>query len=339
MPAVEEIDPSDDRAFDEWFDVLHATDLERWPDKPGWQRVERLAWALDRDGPEEHRCLVARGPDGRVLGVADLEMFRRENRHLARIDVRVLPESRRQGVGTALVLGAEQAAREQGRSEIGGMDEVPVRADFEDTATGFARRLGFAPAQSMVRRELVMPIDPGRMVALAGSPRAMTPGYSVMTFADRWPDPLVADRAELGRRMSTDVPVGDQQLDEEVWDEARVRQIESRQAAMGRAKVITAARDDASGNVVAFTEVVVPLAAPESAWQHDTLVMREHRGHNLGFAIKLATAAAVADQHPRVRTVGTWNAAENRHMIAINDEFGFEVVSNSTYWLKKIETT
>ena len=57
---VSAIDPSDTRSFDEWFAVLHVTDLERRPQGPGWLRAERLGLAIDHDGPEEHRCLVAR---------------------------------------------------------------------------------------------------------------------------------------------------------------------------------------------------------------------------------------------------------------------------------------
>jgi hypothetical protein len=57
---VSAIDPSDGRSFEEWFAVLHVTDLERRPEGPGWPRAERLGLALDHDGPEEHGCLVAR---------------------------------------------------------------------------------------------------------------------------------------------------------------------------------------------------------------------------------------------------------------------------------------
>jgi GNAT superfamily N-acetyltransferase len=115
---VQQINPDDEAAFDDWFAVLQATDRERWPDKPGWRRQERLVWALDVDGPEEHRCLSAYSDDGRVVGMADFEMFRRENLHLARLDVRVLPEARRQGVGRALVGAAERIAAESGRREL-----------------------------------------------------------------------------------------------------------------------------------------------------------------------------------------------------------------------------
>ncbi len=330
---VSAIEPADPRAFDEWFALLHETDRERWPGGPGWQRGERLAMALDVEGPEAHRCLVARR-QGRVVGIADLEMFRRENRHVARVDVRVPARDRRTGVGTALVEGAARLARAAGRSELGGMDESPIRAGYEDAAGPFARRLGFSAALRMVRRRLTLPLDPKHEAALRDHPKGSAAGYALSTFFDRWPDAFLADRCELGRRMSTDVPVGDQELDEEEWDEQRVRGLEVALAAQNRAKVTTAARHEATGRIVAFTEVVVPLGAPESAWQHDTLVMREHRGHGLGFAMKVANLWAARDRHPGVRAISTWNAADNAPMIAVNEEMGFEVLSTSVYWRK-----
>jgi GNAT superfamily N-acetyltransferase len=337
---VAQIDPHDEAAFDAWFAVLHATDQERWPDKPGWQREERLAMALNAAGPEEHRCLVARAaaPDsaGRVCGIADLELYRRENLHLARVELRVLGPDRRQGVASALLWAAAVRAAAAGRTELGGMDETPVRAGYEDAARPFAEHHGFAPVQLMVRRELRVPLPDDRMRGLTQSPRAHPSGYSMITFADRWPDELVDDRCELGRRMSTDVPMGELVLDEEVWDAARVRQMEAALAAQNRSKVITMARHDASGRTAGFTEIAVPRGAPESVWQHDTLVLREHRGHGLGFAMKVANLAALLEWYGAARTVSTWNAADNEHMIATNEEMGFTVVSHSTSWLKKL---
>jgi GNAT superfamily N-acetyltransferase len=344
LVQVEEIDPRHEAAFDAWFAVLQATDAERWPDKPGWQRVERLAMALDDDGPEEHRLLVARDDAGAVRGIADLELYRRENLQLARVDLRVLPAWRRRGIGSSLLAAVEQLVVAAGRTELGGMDETPVGPDhaggpdYEDAAGPFAVCHGFTFAQEMVRRELRLPLSRRHARALADSPKSRPSGYSLITFADRWPDELIEDRCELGRRMSTDVPMGEQELDEEVWDEARVRQIEAAFAAQNRAKVITVARDDDSGRLAGFTEIAVPLGAPESVWQHDTLVVREHRGHGLGFAMKVANLAALELQFAAARSLSTWNAAENAPMIAVNDEMGFEVVARSNYWLKKLES-
>jgi GNAT superfamily N-acetyltransferase len=331
-----QIDPGDEAAFDAWYAVLQATDAERWPDRPGWQRVERLAMALDRDGPEEHRLLVAHDGAGAVCGIADLELYRRENLELARLELRVLPAWRRRGIGSGLLAAVEQLAVAAGRTQLGGMDEAPVRADYEDAAGPFAARHGFTFAQEMVRRELRLPLSQRHARALADSPKSRPSGYSLLTFADRWPDELIEDRCALGRRMSTDVPTGEQELDEEVWDQARVRQIEAAFEAQDRAKVITVARHDQSGRLAGFTEIAVPRGAPESVWQHDTLVMREHRGHGLGFAMKVANLAALELRFAAARSLSTWNAAENAPMIAVNDEMGFEVVARSNYWLKKL---
>ncbi len=331
------IDPSDDQAFDRWFEVFHLTDLERWPDgqQGSWAREERLALALDTDGPDAHRCYLALR-DGDPVGVLDVELPRRENLHLARADIRVPSAAQRQGVGTVLLRRAEAEARSEGRTELGGMDEVPLHAD-PAAAIGFAGRNGFASAQHMARRRLDLPLEAGALAALQSSPQASPEGFSFFSFVDRWPDEWLEDRCELGRRMSTDVPLGEQELDEEIWDEARVRQIEAVMEAMNRTKVTAVARHDASGHLVAFSEIAIPRGAPEASWQHDTLVMREFRGHGLGFALKLRNIEVLQENFPEATSISTWNAADNQHMIAINEVMGFKLVSNSTYWLKKLE--
>jgi len=331
------VEPHDSYAFDEWFAVLHLTDKEFWPDKPGWHYDERLAMLQDVDGPEDHRCLTARGDDGTVLGIGVVEMYRRENLHLARLEVRVRPEARRRGIGRALVEAVADLAASLGRSELGGMDQVPVRSGYVDAATPFARALGFERAQHMVRRELPLPPDPVRMDALRQRVSQSASEYALISFGSTWPEEFLADRCELGRRMSTDVPVGEQELDEEVWDGARVRHMEAALAAQGRAKVSTAAQYVPTGRLVAYTDIAVPLGALESVWQHDTLVMREHRGHRLGLALKVANTAALVEAYPDALAVSTWNAIENVHMIAINEDMGYELTANASYWLKKIE--
>jgi GNAT superfamily N-acetyltransferase len=333
--AVEAIDPHDTASFDAWFAVWRTIDMEQYPDGPGWQYEEVLAMALDTEGAYQRRPLVARRA-GVVAGAVGLELTRHENHHLARVDVRVLPEHRRRGVGTALVEMAEQIAAAEGRTELAASDEIPVRPGYVDTAEPFARHLGFRVAQRTVRRRIDLPLEAEHAAALRDDPRAIPSGYTLVTFGNHWPDEDLDDRYELGRRMSTDMPAGEQVLDEQIWDAARVRALEASIAAQNRTKVTTAARHDASGRLVGFTEVAIPLGAPESSWQHDTLVMREHRGHGLGFAMKLANCLAIQERYPAVRRVNTWNAEENAPMIAVNEDLGFRVEAHSTDWHRPI---
>jgi hypothetical protein len=213
-----------------------------------------------------------------------------------------------------------------------------VPSTATEAAGPFARHLGFTLAQREVRRRLSLPLGDEPAARLRDDPRGHPPGYTLLTWGDRWPDEYLDDRCEFGRRMSTDAPSGDEVLDEEVWDAARVRAIEAMLATQHRAKVTSVARHDASGRLVAFSEVVVSYDAPETAWQHDTLVLREHRGQSLGFATKVATLWALLERFPAVRSIDTMNAEENAHMIAINEQLGFEVVAHSNHWLKALET-
>ena len=52
--------------------------------------------------------------------------------------------------------------------------------------------------------------------------------------------------------------------------------------------------------------------------------------------MKVANLRAVLERHPGVRSISTWNAAENAPMIAVNDEMGFRVVAHAAYWLREI---
>jgi len=60
--------------------------------------------------------------------------------------------------------------------------------------------------------------------------------------------------------------------------------------------------------------------------QDDTLVMPEHRGHGVGWALKVAVLRILAAEHPERRLLHTWNAVENTFMQRINRKLGFRPV-------------
>jgi GNAT superfamily N-acetyltransferase len=103
---------------------------------------------------------------------------------------------------------------------------------------------------------------------------------------------------------------------------------------MGRRSVETVARHVASGRLVGFTHVQVTADRPHLAYQHDTLVLREHRGHRLGVRLKAANALALREAMPQVRTVRTWNAVDNAPMLAVNRALGYRPSGRETEWQK-----
>jgi RimJ/RimL family protein N-acetyltransferase len=59
-------------------------------------------------------------------------------------------------------------------------------------------------------------------------------------------------------------------------------------------------------------------------------VTREHRGHRLGLLVKTAMLEWLAVAESALERIVTGNAAVNRHMIAINEELGYELLGPQT---------
>ena len=103
-------------------------------------------------------------------------------------------------------------------------------------------------------------------------------------------------------------------------------------ARQGRTEVATAARLGDAGPLVAYTDIVTTRHDPAKAFQWDTLVRREDRGHRLGTLVKVANLEQLLDVAPEVRRVHTWNADTNSFMVAINELLGFRIAKQESAW-------
>jgi len=54
-------------------------------------------------------------------------------------------------------------------------------------------------------------------------------------------------------------------------------------------------------------------------------VIRAHRGHRLGLLTKTAMLELLASAEPQLEWITTGNAAANEHMIAVNEQLGYQV--------------
>jgi hypothetical protein len=138
--------------------------------------------------------------------------------------------------------------------------------------------------------------------------------------------------------MSTDSPAGAMEFDEQIWDAERVERMDDRLIAQGCTGLIGAAQHIETGELAAYTELYLlgdDHSRPTS--QNDTLVLREHRGHRLGALIKCETLLRWRELMPRSTRVLTNNAEENRPMLAINEEMGFEPIAYAGMWQKTLD--
>ncbi|HEY5336028.1 MAG TPA: hypothetical protein VIJ71_08405, partial [Mycobacteriales bacterium] len=189
----------------------------------------------------------------------------------------------------------------------------------------FAATFGFEEKLNDVRRVLdLAAVDRARLDAVECEAWSSAGGYRLTQYVDRAAPELVDGLAALAGRMSTDAPMGELDHAPEVWDAARWLASEQDMADRGRLRVGTVAL--LSDEVVAYSELGVSRERPEVGYQWDTIVRADHRGHRLGLLVKIANLRLLRERSPKTRWVNTWNAASNRHMIAINEAIGWRAI-------------
>lgn len=312
-----------------WNDVLVASTVATMgDDHDAWSLASRRA--REESTSWDHRYLAAvEGVEGEatVVAAAEIVLPRRDNLTLALVDLAVHPDHRRRGIGTLVLDHLVRLAQEAGRTTL--VAETAYPSGGSDPGEAFLRAHGFEVAQTMHRNDLdVRSHLPGEAPA--------ADGYAIETSADDTLDEWLEDRAHLSRRMSTDAPVGDLDLAEEEWDADRVREQRHATRRSGRRAVESVARHLGTGRLVGFTQLQVPVAEPVLAYQQDTLVLREHRGHGLGQALKIANLRAAREAFPALGTVRTWNAQENGPMIAVNEALGYRTTAIQREWQRRL---
>jgi hypothetical protein len=127
-------------------------------------------------------------------------------------------------------------------------------------------------------------------------------------------------------QLAVDAPTGDIEFEAESLNPARYQEQLDVEREQKRVRLTTVAVDERSGEVVAYTDLVLPAGAPSVVWQWGTLVHRDHRGHRLGMAVKLENLRRLQADHPTRKRVTTGNDDTNSYMVSINEDLGFHVV-------------
>jgi GNAT superfamily N-acetyltransferase len=306
---------------------------------------ETLPHYLDEHEP--NRVLLAR-IDGAIVGCSVLER-QRDDTEVGWLEVQVLPEFQRRGIGRALSDASERIARELGLTRL---ITYAVSADAPGerlvAPTGFGavpagnREVRFLLARGWTLEQvergsrLALPADPTALAALRAAAEKHSRDYRVLTWAGATSAELLDDLAILQTRMSTDAPSAGLDITEDIWDADRVREMDAVFGASPRARLTAAAREIATGRLVAITNMDVPVDVDRSANQWATLVLREHRGHRLGLAVKLANLAQLMRDHPGHPSITTINASENEHMLAVNRSMGFTPIAYEASFQRKL---
>ncbi|MGB4778567.1 GNAT family N-acetyltransferase [Microbacterium sp.] len=284
--------------------------------------------------------------DGAIIGGVGVGIPLEAGSRIAYWIIELLADSHGRGIGSAGYTLVEQTAREHGRTVLEAWaqhpDAVGPRLDAptgfgsipEDHAARFFLRHGYALEQINRKSALDLGAADDTIATLLAEASAAADGYRIVQWHLPTPPEFVDRYAWMKSRMSTDAPAADLEIDEEKWDAERVARHDTRYLDAGQTMLVTAAQQVATGELVAFNELVHGVDATAASHQEDTLVLREHRGHRLGMLVKCAGLARWRAETPNSPRVITYNAEENRPMLDINEAIGFVPIAYEGAWKK-----
>ncbi|HVF18910.1 MAG TPA: GNAT family N-acetyltransferase [Mycobacteriales bacterium] len=326
MTVIEEIDPTTASEADllAWCEISAYVDSEQRPGEVERPLESLRLYYVHPWANHVFRRWAARDESGRLVGWCEANWrVGPDNPRAVGFTVEVLPDHRRRRVATALLRPAIEHARTNGR------DLVTVEAVRNSDGAAFLTAHGFA--EKMVDRRSVLDLTSLDLDAVEkwGRPGDdVLASYELVQWRDACPEQLVEELALLRTAMN-DAPREQLEWDDETWTPEMVRNSAAVSAARGDQAWTTCVRHLESGRLIALTDVVGPAAWDEWAFQEDTVVLADHRGHGLGRWIKAANVAYLLADRPSTKAIETWNAGSNRWMLAINDELGFVP---ATWW-------
>ncbi|MEU0553117.1 GNAT family N-acetyltransferase [Dactylosporangium sp. NPDC006015] len=331
--SIVELDADDPAAVDAAFTIGNEAILADLPDFPPSCRAEHeVRVRLPMPGTDRHTFLAYR--DGLAVGLvqADLPIF--DNLNKSFLDVLVLKEHRRRGVGRALFRHAVGFGLARGRTSVMGFSVI---TDAGGAPTGssapFAAALGLDNKLLDVRRRLdLSTADDAELARMLATSWPKAAGYSTVQWGNTPPEELLEDMALLDSSFLDEAPKGDLDLEAEKVDADRLRRVYETRARYGARPYETGVIHDATGRLVALSALRMSKTVDWHAWQQITLVHPAHRGHRLGLISKLVNLQTMRAQEPAVRIVDTFNAEVNSHMIAINEAMGFRALDRWANW-------
>nr|WP_255622269.1 GNAT family N-acetyltransferase [Tessaracoccus sp. OS52] len=286
---------------------------------------------------------------GDSVGIATIGLPQKDNRDIADLSVAVRRERRGEGIGAALFETALRVAQEHARTKLFAFTlepwNPPPGARLLEARTGegaidaagresvFLTERGFELNQVERISRLTLPAEDD-LVRLRDEVKARTSAdYECITVPGPTPEEFLEDAVALRVAMSTDVPMGEVEVEPEAWDTGMIRVRDADLELADREQLQTFVRHVPTGRLVGFTRLFRDRGVEHLAHQWETLVVSAHRGHGLGLLCKATNHAAIPGQWPGVRQLSTGNASENRHMLAINAALGYEPDFKVGFWV------
>lgn len=309
---INPLDLADQTDLHDYADVRIAAQAVDRPDVPATSR-ERVIESLREANPDfsEVVRVIARR-DGEGVGITTVGLLGGVNAGLAIGPITVHPRYRRQGIGTALLEALLPELRARGRDTL---ESWGVTKGSAGERWAIARGFRLAAARRM-QLLTVADVDPVSWDLAAPS------GYRAERWIGETPEHLLVSVAAT-RQWIHDAPAMETVFHTPEWTPEMVRAEEAEARAAGIEHRVVVAVEEATGLVVALTNVLLhPNDSTHTHWR-DTVVAPAHRGHGLSRFIKADLLRWLRADRPALERVETGTDAANSPMIRVNEQLGF----------------
>ena len=268
ITEVDPLDPANEPLLHAMYDVSAAARADRPFEVWAPWSTAYATWTAENDHQET--VMWSATVDGEVVGMAQVGMPHLDNQHVAETQLFVHPEHRRRGVGTALLTDVADRVRAAGRTVLMAAPYSPV--DGPGAGEAFLTRHGFELGIAEMSRVCDLVESEPTWPALAAEAATHHADYRLEPWQDRIPEALVDGYCRMGEAFNDQAPLGELDLEAEVWTAERVTERDERFVATGRRQfgVLAYAAD---GTCVATTELFVNEVASWRALQGGTLVI------------------------------------------------------------------
>ncbi len=261
-------------------------------------------------------------PEGKIVGWAGFGVSEEtaaeyeENKHIANINLSVLKDYRRKGIGTELlkILVKEVQAHDRTTIELG-TDQDSGKAFLEH----YGAQLTIEGAENRLELE---DVDWELMQKWIDEGPKRAPSVTIEEFQNVCPEEILDEFVEMYTEALNMQPLGETErranIDRRSW-----RKLEKRNKETGQSAYAMYTREE-DGSISGLTDIFYDPRNGDRLHQGLTGVRPKYRSRGLGKWLKAKMIFHIKENYPKVERIITGNAESNEAMLSINKRMGFK---------------
>ncbi len=311
-----------DEFWEGYFEFIESNHREMNPDDPLPSR-EGIIQRQKADYPDYTvKRWLAYTPENKIIGWVGFGASKEtasdheENKHIAQINVRVLKNYRRKGLGTELLKTALKEAIALDRTTIETGTDHEAGAAF---LKHYGAQLTIEGAENRLEME---DVDWDLMQSWIDEGAKRAPGVTIEEFDNICPEVIIDEYVEMFTEALNMQPLGETEgranIDAEAW-----RKNEQRRGETGQKNYAMYTKEP-DGRISGLTDIYFDPRDGDRIHQGLTGVRPKFRGKGLGKWLKAKMIFHIKENYPDVQRILTGNAETNEAMLSINKRMGFK---------------